>query len=82
MRTRLRTALAAGLIAAALPSAGQAQIRYGGSPAQLLVDGKPFLILGGDLGSSSAGTAAQADAILPRLAAQHFNTVLVPVARR
>jgi hypothetical protein len=47
---------------------------------QLTVRGKPFLILGGELGNSSAGTAAQADAILPRLAAEHFNTVLMPVA--
>ena len=47
---------------------------------QLTVRGKPFLILGGELGNSSAGTAAQADTILPRLAARHFNTVLMPVA--
>jgi hypothetical protein len=47
---------------------------------QLLLEGKPFLMLGGELGNSSAGTAAQADSILPRLAAQHFNTVLMPVA--
>ena len=47
---------------------------------QLMVAGKPFLILGGELGNSSAGTAAQADTILPRLAAEHFNTVLMPVA--
>ncbi|HEX5461202.1 MAG TPA: DUF5597 domain-containing protein [Steroidobacteraceae bacterium] len=47
---------------------------------RLMVAGKPFLILGGELGNSSAGTAAQADTILPRLAAEHFNTVLMPVA--
>jgi len=28
---------------------------------QLVVQGKPFLILGGELGNSSAGTAAQGD---------------------
>ena len=48
--------------------------------AQLIVDGKPYLILGGELGNSSAGTAAQADEILPRLAQMHLNTVLMPVA--
>lgn len=37
-------------------------------------------MLAGELGNSSAGTAIQADTILPRLAAEHFNTVLVPVA--
>lgn len=47
---------------------------------QLLLHGKPYLILGGELGNSSAGTAAQADTILPSLARMHFNTVLMPVA--
>jgi hypothetical protein len=48
--------------------------------SKLLVHGKPYLMLGGELGNSSAGTAAQADAILPRLANLHVNTVLMPVA--
>jgi hypothetical protein len=47
---------------------------------QLIVGGHPFVIFGGELGNSSAGTAAQADRILPRLARAHINTVLVPVA--
>ena len=55
-------------------------IRSEGSAQQLIVQGKPFLILGGELGNSSAGTAAQADVILPKLATLHFNTVLMPVA--
>ena len=55
-------------------------IRSEGSAQQLIVQGKPFLILGGELGNSSAGTAAQADVILPKLANLHFNTVLMPVA--
>jgi len=47
---------------------------------QLLVKGEPFLILAGELGNSSAGTAAEADVIIPKLAAMHVNTVLMPVA--
>ncbi len=47
---------------------------------RLIVNGKPYLILGGELGNSSAGTAAQADSILPKLAKIHVNTVLIPVA--
>ena len=61
--------------AASLPT-----IRKTDSGGQLLVDGKPYLILGGELGNSSAGTAAQADSILPRLAELHLNTVLIPVS--
>ena len=88
MRTWLRKAAVASLAAATIQTVGVAhsafasppRIRGSGGTAQLLVDGKPFLMLGGELGNSSAGTAAQADAILPRLAAQHFNTVLMPVA--
>jgi hypothetical protein len=56
------------------------RIAKSGDSGQLIVDGKPYLILGGELGNSSAGTAAQADSILPRIAAMHVNTVLMPVA--
>src|SRR5690348_4314486 len=52
----------------------------GHGSAQLIVHGKPFVIFGGELGNSSAGTAEQADSILPRLARAHINTVLMPVA--
>jgi hypothetical protein len=51
-----------------------------GNSAQLLVDGKPFMMLGGELHNSSSGTAAQADTILPKLAHAHVNTVLTPVS--
>ena len=47
---------------------------------RLIVKGQPFLILGGELGNSSAGTAAEADSIIPRLAGMHVNTILMPVA--
>ena len=36
--------------------------------SQLIVHGKPYLMFGGELGNSSAGTETQAEAILPRLA--------------
>ena len=47
---------------------------------QLSVGGRPFLVLAGELGNSSSGTAAQADEILPCMARLHVNTVLMPVA--
>jgi Domain of unknown function (DUF5597) len=89
MRSWMRNVAAAALIAAGIQAAGSGlstafaappRIQYAGGSGQLLVDGKPFLMLGGELGNSSAGTAAQADVVLPPLAAQHFNTVLLPVA--
>src|ERR1019366_4905339 len=65
----------AGTHAADLP-----HFRAGNGAPQLLVHGKPFLIRGGELGNSSAGTPAKADAILPAMARLRLNTVLVPVA--
>ena len=56
------------------------RISKSGDSGQLIVDGKPYLILAGELGNSSAGTAEQAESILPRLGAMHVNTVLMPVA--
>jgi len=56
------------------------QVRIENGASRLLVHGKPFLMLAGELGNSSSGTTADADSILPRLAHLHFNTVLMPVA--
>src|SRR5579862_9555222 len=55
-------------------------VRMENGASQFLLHGKPYLVLGGELGNSSSGTAAQADEILPRLAQMHLNTVLMPVA--
>lgn len=83
MKALVRSALALGIAVAALQLA-RAQtlptVRMQNGASQLIVHGEPFLILGGELGNSSAGTAAQADTILPRLAHLHLNTVLMPVA--
>jgi Domain of unknown function (DUF5597)/Beta-galactosidase len=55
-------------------------IEFKRGAGQLIVNGQPFLILGGELGNSSTGTAEQADPIVPRLASMHVNTILMPVA--
>jgi beta-galactosidase GanA len=47
--------------------------------AQLYVDGKPFLILGGELGNSSASDMNYLRPCWQRLKAMHLNTVLAPV---
>jgi hypothetical protein len=51
-----------------------------GSATQLIVDGKPFLILGGELYNNSATSLEYMKPVWPRLAAMHLNTVLAPVS--
>jgi beta-galactosidase GanA len=75
--------LATLVLLTATASAQQAsgvQVRIENGASRILVQGQPYLILGGELGNSSSLTAAQADTILPRLARLHFNTALMPVA--
>ncbi len=49
-----------------------------GDAVQLTVDGSPFLVLGGELGNSSATCAADIERIFPKLQRMGLNTVLVP----
>jgi len=63
-----------------LPTADLPHIKMENGVGRLIVNGRPFLFMGGELDNSSAGTAAQADSIVPKLAALHLNTILVPVA--
>lgn len=49
-----------------------------GTATQLVVDGEPFLILGGELGNSAATTLESMEPIWPRLVQLKLNTVLVP----
>jgi hypothetical protein len=64
----------------ALHAAELPHIKMENGTGQLIVKGQPFLILGGELGNSSAGTAAEADLIVPKLTVMHVNTILMPVA--
>jgi beta-galactosidase GanA len=54
-------------------------LRKHGTTTQLVVQGKPFLVLGGELGNSSSSSLQYMDAIWPKLKAMHLNTVLAPV---
>jgi beta-galactosidase GanA len=51
-----------------------------GAATQLIVDGKPFLALAGELHNSSSSSLEYMRPIWPRLAALHVNTVLTPVS--
>ncbi len=55
-----------------------AQLRKQGTATQLMVDGKPFLLLGGELGNSSASSVEDIERIFPKLQRMGLNTVLVP----
>ncbi|HEY2162896.1 MAG TPA: DUF5597 domain-containing protein, partial [Gemmatimonadaceae bacterium] len=54
-------------------------LRKQGTATQLVVDGAPFLILGGELGNSSASSLEYLRQFWPKLRAMHLNTVLAPV---
>jgi beta-galactosidase GanA len=51
-----------------------------GNATQLIVDGKPMLVLGGELHNSSSSSVEYMKPVWPRLAAMHLNTALLPVA--
>ncbi len=51
-----------------------------GEATQLIVDGKPFLVLGGEIFNSSSASLSFMHPLWPRLAALHLNTVLAPVS--
>lgn len=50
-----------------------------GAGRQLIVDGKPFLVLGGELHNSSATNAAYLNPLLAKLDTMHLNTVLAAI---
>jgi hypothetical protein len=64
----------------ALAADGRPQLRRQGTAMQLIVDGKPFLILGGELMNSSSSSLEYMQPVWGRLTAQHLNTVLAGVS--
>lgn len=51
-----------------------------GEATQLLVDGRPYLMLGGELSNSAASSPAYMTPVWPKLEAMGINTVLTPVS--
>lgn len=58
--------------------AQNSSLRSHGDAVQLMVDGKPFLVLGGELGNSSAACPQDIEANFAKLRRMGLNTVLVP----
>jgi beta-galactosidase GanA len=50
-----------------------------GNTTQLIVDNKPYLILGGELGNSSSSSIEYMRPMWPKLKAMNLNTVLTPI---
>jgi beta-galactosidase GanA len=60
-------------------SASLPRLKSHGTATQLVVDDKPFLILGGELGNSTASSAESLNAVWPAVVAMRLNTLLLPV---
>lgn len=66
------------MIMPVLASAQKSCLRTYGDAVQLVVDGKPFIVLGGELGNSSAACDADIEKNFAKLRRMSLNTVLVP----
>jgi hypothetical protein len=66
----------AGVAAPTKPVASPPRFQQQGTARQLIVDGKPFLVLGAELHNSSASSLDYMKPLWPRLVATHLNTVL------
>ena len=64
---------------AVMPQDSTPHLRQQGSATQLMVDGKPFLVLGGELGNSTSSSLEYMRPLWPKLVSLNLNTVLVPV---
>jgi beta-galactosidase GanA len=63
----------------AMPQDSLPHLRRQGTATQLIVDGKPFLVLGGELGNSTSSSLEYMRPVWPKLVSLNLNTVLVPV---
>ena len=62
------------------PATAPPHLEQRGAATQLIVDGKPFLILGGEVYNSSSSSLGYMKPIWPRLKAMGLNTVVTPLS--
>ena len=72
--------LALAALFAATPACAAVSLARQGTATQIAVDGKPLLLLAGELGNSSPSSAAYMAPHWARLRAMHLNTVVTPVS--
>src|SRR6185437_2435973 len=77
---RLTYLFACSLCFAVTAGAQPPHLQKNGATTQLVVDGKPFLILAAELHNSSSSTLDYMKPIWPRLAQIPLNTVLTPLS--
>jgi hypothetical protein len=68
------------ILMAQAQNSGIPHLEKHGTAMQLFVDGKPFLMLGGELLNSSSSSLDYMRPVWPRLAAVPLNTVLTPLS--
>ncbi len=64
----------------ATPSTNIPHLEKQGTATQLIVDGKPYLVLGAELNNSSASSMEYMRPLWPKIAAANLNTVLATVS--
>ena len=75
----LALTLCVGSYCVASDTAAIPHLEKSGDTTRLIVNGQPFLILGGELHNSSSSSAEYMRPIWPKLAALHMNTVVAAV---
>lgn len=79
--TRARWVIGCSFLLSALAALAAApHLEKQGTAMRLIVQGKPMLVLGGELGNSSASSATYMAPHWSRLKQMHLNTVLAPVS--
>jgi len=81
MKSGLLTCACAGLLSVGSATSGELpHLQKTGAATQLIVDGKPFIMLGGEIHNSSSASLEYMAKVWPRLKALNLNTVLAPVS--
>ena len=75
----LCVALAVGSISTAAAQTALPQVRHEGAATQLIVDGRPWTALAGEVHNSTASNAAYMAPVWDRLAGLNLNSVVTPV---
>ena len=71
---------AATMVCQAQDSSGTPHLKRQGSATQLIVDGKPFLALAGELGNNSATSLENMEPVWPKLLSGNLNTALIGIS--